>query len=138
MARRHQSKGMRKAYLKCHSAAYVNTGKTPNPIAMHEWKQRQTDAFSNPLHLGPGTYKQQEEKPWQGVRFQGIERFHAVCIRSGSRVRRWHYFEGQRHFFIEQDLLLKSEKRSIVYPNKDIAFRAHTRESICWIEFSPS
>lgn len=137
MAKSPRRKGMRTAYLKSYSARYISTGTAPNPMYMDEWYDRQKNGRSNPLHVGPGTHKQmEEEKPWQGVRFQGIERFNGVCIQSGKVVRRWYYFSGQRHFFIEQDLILEKEKRSIVYPSKSIAFGAHTRDSICWIEHS--
>lgn len=133
MAKRPRRKGMRTAYLVSYSAAYINTGRTPNSIHMEEWRQRQQDACSDPFHVGPGTFQLKQETTWSGVRFAGFEKVSKVCIIAGKRTRRWHCFTGPYHFFFEEDLLLKTEQRSIVYPSKTIAFAALDRGAIVWV-----
>lgn len=129
-------KGMRTAYLRSHSAAYINTGRTPNPIHMDEWRQRQKDAASDPFHVGPGIFAPTKTIKFEGVRFEGIDQFHKVCILEGKRVKRWLLFQGLQFLFIETDAVLKQEKRSIVYPDRDSAYAAHDRERICWVAFA--
>lgn len=128
MARKPRGKGMRTAYLKAFSARYINTGSSPNPIMMHEWYQRQRDAMITDLKVVQGTFQKQEE-----LDKKSSDKINKVCLRAGKRMRIWYCFAGTQHFFVDQDLVLNKERRSIIYPTREIAYTAFQREQICWI-----
>lgn len=132
---KNRNRNGRRAYLKYYS---MRSASDPNPIFMQEYKNRQANAASNPLHVGPGTFKEEKAELWQGVRFQGFERINKVCLKSTRLFRLWHCFSGPHHFFFYEDLRFKQEKRSIVYPSRTIALNAEKYERIVWVETAPS
>lgn len=128
---KNRNRGGARAYLKYYS---MRSASNPNVLFMKEWNARQKNAKSDPLHTGPGAFREETIGTWQGVRFQGFEKVNKVCLKSTKVFRLWHCFSGRYHFFFYEDLIGKTEKRSIVYPDRSIALQAEKTENIVWVE----
>jgi len=142
MGKTAKRKGPRKAYLKRFSSAMVNSGTGPSPNRevlsdLHHRAARMGQHFvdRNPAHI----FSEDErlEALWQGDWRQGLAHFNKINLSCGRYGKTELYFRGQSWFFIKEDGIVKTTKRSILYSSRDRAMRAYNMGTICWVERAP-
>jgi hypothetical protein len=78
------------------------------------------------------------DKVWQGlIRHQGVDGFNQVIIDNTKYFKIKMFFSGQQYFFVEEDVLLNTLRRSITYHTRQMAMLSYKRKRITWIEKMP-
>lgn len=150
MGKTAKRKGPRKAYLKRFSSATVNsgTGPTPNREVLSDLHHRAANVGKviydrNGVRLedrDPAKIFSEDERLetlWQGDWRQGLSYYNKINLTCGKYGKTELYFRGQSWFFIKEDGIVKTVKRSILYGSRDRAMRAYNMGTICWVERAP-
>lgn len=154
---RSRNKGMRKGHMKRFSSSTVNAGRTANRLVLGEYNARARTLTTPPQEAN---YSQNEEhyrerrilalKPidvvlfklkhlWTTDFWQGYDIFNRICLINTPGRFLFLFFSGPRWFFVQETSSINnptvwSIKRSIIYPDREIAMRRYYTASICWIE----
>lgn len=153
MSKKVRSKGMRRAYLKRFSAAYINAGQQmgkgganyeiARALPSEAAKQAPTGEMPSPFHAaffradGFGVIPRNQvlTKLWQGEnRMQGDTTYNVVALSKEIKM----YFAGMDFFFLK--IIGKTVIKSVHYNGRDRAMDAFRREGyrggIIWAEHS--
>jgi hypothetical protein len=156
---RPRKKGYRQAHLKRFHGEYINAGKKANSAYLQEAFDRtrsmakgiplpvsrdvrRADYASNREHFKQSEVLQDTsdvvlrklKELWQGDFWQGQTAWKRInLILTGTR-NLFLLFADERFFFVAEYPLLKSVKRSIIYPSRHIAMMHMETGTICWIQ----
>jgi hypothetical protein len=154
MGKRIRNKGARNGHMKRFSSTMVNAGKSANRLVIGEYAAR-----ANTLAIPPkeANYSNNEEyyrerrilelKPidvvlgklkelWTTDFWQGYDIFNRICHINTPKRKLFLFFSGPRWFWV-QEIQVRDAweiKRSIIYPDREIAMKRYFHASICWIE----
>ena len=151
MGHRVRAKGPRRAYLKRFSSAMVNsgTGPTPNRRGILSDLHHRAANVGKVLYDRSGVRIEDREPAkifsederlealWQGDWRQGLSHFNKINLSCGKYGKTELYFRGKSWFFIKEDGIVQTTKRSILYSSRDRAMRAYNMGKICWVERAP-
>lgn len=151
---RSRNKGTRNGHMKRFSSTMVNAGKTANTLVLGEYNAR-ARTLATPLK--EANYSNNEEhyrerrvcvlRPvdvvinkmkhlWTANFWQGYDIFNRIRLIDTRERALFLFFSGPRWFFVSECFDNGSWfiRRSIIYPDREIAMLRYYRASICWIE----
>ncbi len=74
-------------------------------------------------------------KLWQAERMQGVDDWNHITLLDGKQVKVKLFFSGERFFLVEEDFVLRSFKRSLIYNSRQKALRAYSYKRVTWVEY---
>lgn len=155
MAKGSKRKGMRQAYLKRFSGAYINTGQsvdTSRIIASGSYmfkygaRAKAGAPFEEIPHprIGLGSDKdpkraieerlKEQQQLMQSPYLQRLHTFNFIYIYKANMSALRMYFAGSEFFFVEEEKLTNKIRRSIVYGSREIAMLRYKMKKITWVE----
>jgi hypothetical protein len=160
MGKRNRQKAARNGHMKRFSANMVNAGKAANKLILGEYNARARTLTTPP---DKANYSDNEEyyrerrilelKPmdvvlgklkelWVTDFWQGYDTFNRICHINTPDRKLFLFFSGPRWFWVQEtserrrnnNPAILEVKRSIIYPDREIAMKKYYHASICWIE----
>lgn len=154
MGKRSRNKGSRNGHMKRFSSTMVNAGKSANKLILGEYIARGRTLATPP---SKADYSDNEEhyrerrvlelKPidvvlgklknlWTADFWQGYDYFSRIVQVNTPDRKLFLFFSGPRWFWVQECKGNRDWeiKRSIIYPDREIAMKRYYHASICWIE----
>jgi hypothetical protein len=116
------------------------TGPTPNREVLAGYNHRAARMGGHFIDRDPSKIFSEDERLeelWQGDWRQGLSHFNKISLICGKYSKVLLYFRGLTWFFVREDEIIKTAKRSILYSSRDRAMRAYNLGKITWVERAP-